>query len=427
MLFPDYQKDRYCKFTFNPDQNEYDRDWLHYADGTFEPVRREGNLAEKWTGGPNARVWWHERKPAHWLPWEHGFGFAWNHTLGEEHKPSDWGDKSEAEHRAENTPYFLEIKTGSHGRITQRTERIDGRRETWRFKYDQRGRLTSCLAKNGWALDYEYDDQGCRSADYAVGRSPFMRVFKHDRRKRPVAVDNILYEYGRNGLRTVKQGPEGITRYHYSPDNRLTLVELPGGRLVEYRYDEQGRPEIRLVNGDPVEIYRWRDDGDLAGFSDGRREWEFRYAPGETLPLAVTVETEEFTLEYDQIGSLKAVVNETGTVVKAVQYDPFGVCLWDSNPHFRVPPGFAGGIGDPDTGLIRFGCRDYDPDTGCWTDGSAQQILQRPFELGKFESVARFEQPPGQDELAGEQDLVRHLAKEHAQEKSRGLEPGRTV
>jgi RHS repeat-associated protein len=32
-----------------------------------------------------------------------------------------------------------------------------------------------------------------------------------------------------------------------------------------------------------------------------------------------------------------------------------------------VPFGFAGGLADRDTGLVRFGYRDYDPDTGRWT------------------------------------------------------------
>ncbi|GBC62884.1 hypothetical protein DENIS_3868 [Desulfonema ishimotonii] len=32
-----------------------------------------------------------------------------------------------------------------------------------------------------------------------------------------------------------------------------------------------------------------------------------------------------------------------------------------------MPFGFAGGLYDEDTGLIRFGYRDYDPDTGRWT------------------------------------------------------------
>jgi RHS repeat-associated protein len=40
--------------------------------------------------------------------------------------------------------------------------------------------------------------------------------------------------------------------------------------------------------------------------------------------------------------------------------------LTDTNPGFQ-PFGFAGGLYDVDTGLVRFGARDYDPHTGRWT------------------------------------------------------------
>jgi RHS repeat-associated protein len=54
-------------------------------------------------------------------------------------------------------------------------------------------------------------------------------------------------------------------------------------------------------------------------------------------------------------------------VVKQVSYDSLGCVLSDSNPAFDMPLGFAGGLYDGDTGLVRFGYRDYDPDTGRWT------------------------------------------------------------
>jgi RHS repeat-associated protein len=54
-------------------------------------------------------------------------------------------------------------------------------------------------------------------------------------------------------------------------------------------------------------------------------------------------------------------------VVEWVEYDSFGNGITDSNPDFSVPFGFAGGLYDQDTGLIRFGYRDYDPDVGRWT------------------------------------------------------------
>jgi len=47
-------------------------------------------------------------------------------------------------------------------------------------------------------------------------------------------------------------------------------------------------------------------------------------------------------------------------------YNPFGNVISDSNPGWQ-PFGFAGGMYDSDTGLTRFGARDYDPETGRWT------------------------------------------------------------
>jgi RHS repeat-associated protein len=54
-------------------------------------------------------------------------------------------------------------------------------------------------------------------------------------------------------------------------------------------------------------------------------------------------------------------------VVKRIDYDSFGNIIDDTNPPFAIPFGFAGGLHDRDTELVRFGLRDYDPDIGRWT------------------------------------------------------------
>jgi RHS repeat-associated protein len=56
----------------------------------------------------------------------------------------------------------------------------------------------------------------------------------------------------------------------------------------------------------------------------------------------------------------------TGAVAQELAYDAWGRVLVDTNPGFQ-PFGFAGGLYEPDTGLVRFGARDYDPETGRWT------------------------------------------------------------
>jgi RHS repeat-associated protein len=58
------------------------------------------------------------------------------------------------------------------------------------------------------------------------------------------------------------------------------------------------------------------------------------------------------------------VADGSGSVVKRIDYDSFGNILADTNPTLDVPFGFAGGLHDRDTGLVRFGFRDYDPNTG---------------------------------------------------------------
>jgi RHS repeat-associated protein len=69
----------------------------------------------------------------------------------------------------------------------------------------------------------------------------------------------------------------------------------------------------------------------------------------------------------DQVGSVRLVVRiDDGEIVQRIDYDEFGVVFADSAPGFQ-PFGFAHGLYDADTGLVRFGARDYDAETGRWT------------------------------------------------------------
>ena len=69
----------------------------------------------------------------------------------------------------------------------------------------------------------------------------------------------------------------------------------------------------------------------------------------------------------DHLGSPRFIVDiQTGAVVQRMEFDAFGNVALDTNPGFQ-PFGFAGGLYDLDTKLVRFGARDYDAEIGRWT------------------------------------------------------------
>src|SRR5262249_44168338 len=87
-----------------------------------------------------------------------------------------------------------------------------------------------------------------------------------------------------------------------------------------------------------------------------------RFVPGGMVRGGVL-----YRILRDHLGSPRLVVDtSTGAVVQRMGYDEFGNVILDTNPGFQ-PFGFAGGLYDRKTGLVRFGARDYDPQTGRWT------------------------------------------------------------
>jgi RHS repeat-associated protein len=100
---------------------------------------------------------------------------------------------------------------------------------------------------------------------------------------------------------------------------------------------------------------------------DGGIRSVFVYADKPNVPSALLRDGKTYHIVSDHLGSVRLVVDpETGGIQQRLDYDAWGRVTHDSNPGFQ-PFGFAGGLYDPETGLTRFGARDYDAETGRWT------------------------------------------------------------
>ena len=150
----------------------------------------------------------------------------------------------------------------------------------------------------------------------------------------------------------------------YDSEDRLTRY---GDYHFEYIVDGKSRRIGKKVNGRFVEKYIYQSQTQIVGMEDHKGELSaFIYADQVHSPSLMIKNNIRYKMVRDHLGSIRMVVHsESGKVMQEMEYDAFGNVVKDTNPGFQ-PFGFAGGLHDRDTGLVRFGARDYNPVTGRW-------------------------------------------------------------
>jgi RHS repeat-associated protein len=96
---------------------------------------------------------------------------------------------------------------------------------------------------------------------------------------------------------------------------------------------------------------------------------DFVYAAKPNVPEYMERGGEKYRIITDHLGSLRLVVNaSTGEIKQRMLHDEHGNVVEDFvAPGWEpLPFGYGGGLYDRDTGLVRFGARDYDPEVGRW-------------------------------------------------------------
>jgi len=225
--------------------------------------------------------------------------------------------------------------------------------ETESYSYDGLDRLTSASCTS-WSHTYSYDKVGNRTAadgvTYTINTVNEVTALS----------DGTSFTYDDNGNRTQKTKGPDTWAYTYDYANRLTKVEKNSETLGEYVYDGDGR-RMQVTENSVATIYIYSGldtlyEETMTGTAD--------YIYGPTGRLAKrTVINEESNMFYyhtDSLGSTRLVTDESGNIVSAIAYHPFGKSDTEEGTEDCL---FTGKEQDA-TGLYYYGARYYDSEVG---------------------------------------------------------------
>jgi RHS repeat-associated protein len=256
------------------------------------------------------------------------------------------------------------------GRIVQKTEVIGGVTKVYRYTYDALRRLTDVTIDGVLEEHFEYDANGNRTRGYNRTAGTTW-TGTYDDQDRLLSYGPFDYTYTANGELETKTNRETDEEWLYQYDalGNLLSVGLPDGRLIEYLVDGLGRRVGKKIDGVLLKQWIYRDALKPVAELDGAGNLvaEFVYGAKSNVPEYVRRGGATYRVVSDHLGSPRHVVNVANPVdvLFTANYTSFGVIAGTGLD--SLPFGFAGGMRDPDSGLIRFGVRDFEPTAGRWT------------------------------------------------------------
>jgi len=279
------------------------------------------------------------------------------------------------------------------GRIVQKRETVLGvQGPVVKYLYDLAGRLVGVCEDGAKVREYVYDANSNRelaktcaassTCDLTpcTASSSVAGVF--DAQDRMTGYGDLEYAYTYNGELTTKTlpgNPPLVTSYEYDVLGNLRHVELPDATEIDYLIDARNRRVGKKVDGVLVKGWLYQDQLEPVAELDGAGNVvsEFVYGSRAHVPDYMIQGGAMYRIVSDHLGSLRLVVRTSdGCVMQKMVHDEWGKVLLDQvcgeaccmgSGFVRVPFGFAGGLYDEQTGLVRFGARDYDPEAGRWT------------------------------------------------------------
>lgn len=287
-----------------------------------------------------------------------------------------------------NPLFAYSLTRDSIGRVIARSETIIANTTTFAYDYDDFGRLQQEDRNAVLQASYTYDANGNR---LTRNDGSTTETGSYDVQDRLVSYGGASYVHRQSGELQSRTNTGGTTSYDYDETGNLITVTQSSGTAIDYVIDGVDRRIGKRINGTLMRGWLYRDQYFPVAELDGNGQLvsRFVYASRDQVPDYMVRDGITYRIITDQIGSVRLVVNaQDGSIAQRLEYDGFGRVLMDTNPGFQ-PFGFAGGMYDADTGLVRFDARDYDAVTGRWT--AKDPIL---FEGGSMNLYAYVESDP---------------------------------
>ena len=264
-----------------------------------------------------------------------------------------------------------------NGNRTSQVEIQNGVTDTTTYTYDAVDRLkdfTLISGTNTTVAEYTFEGYNRRAEKLTENGSVLRtKTYHYDETDWLTKVDDtgktITYEYDDNGNTTRKSDssvPSGDAVFVY--DSRNQLVEAkrgpPGSETILGRYDYNSEGlRVRHRNSERGDVdYYYDDDAVIEERNAANNGLLAHYRYADRLISIDTGASAQY-YHYDALGSTVNLTNATGGTQTSYKLDPWG--------HINLQIGtslnrhiFTGQEHDENTGLIYFGARYYDADSG---------------------------------------------------------------
>jgi len=186
---------------------------------------------------------------------------------------------------------------------TRQETTINGVALVSNMQYDQNGRLTSYISRNGLKYVMTYDNRGLVVQEKVITTTysnPLEFV--------------TSFEYDKNGQLIKQINPDGSTYiYEYDSCKRL-ISETINGQTIQYKYNSVGHLVRKIYPDGTAEIYEYDALGQMLASTDrAGRTTRFTYDPMGRLLKTTYWDGSTVTSEYDLAGQLSTETDRTGT------------------------------------------------------------------------------------------------------------------